>query len=161
MGLARPILIKRINNEIRELDRYLGLSISEVPDNAEFPIVLSIMLMNSPAKISENEMAREHGFDLVLSEEYPFERPRAKWKTDIFHPNIMMPNDGGFVCVKTLDNWSFGSNMTSFVKGVENLLADPNPMSPYGTDSCMRASRWYLENKPRFDARVSYGEKNA
>lgn len=161
MGLVRPILVKRINNEIHDLNRYLGLSISDIPEDAEFPIILSVSLRNSPAKTSETEVAREHGFNLVLSEEYPFERPRARWKTDIFHPNIMMPGDGGFVCVKTLDNWSFGSNMTSFVMGVENLLADPNPMSPYGTDSCIRASKWYTENRPRFDAKVSYGDGDA
>jgi ubiquitin-protein ligase len=161
MGLVRPILLKRINNEIDGLNTYLELSISNVPEDVEFPIVLSISLMNAPAQVSEDEVARGHQFDLILSEDYPFERPRANWRTQIFHPNIMMPEDGGFVCVKTLDNWSFGSNLTSFVVGVENLLADPNPMNPYGTDSCMQASKWCIANKPKFSANVSYGDKNA
>ena len=73
----------------------------------------------------------------------------------------MMPEDGGYVCVKILDNWNFGSNLTSFVMGLENLLADPNPKSPYGTDSCMKASRWYIENKPAFRAEVRFGDGNA
>lgn len=161
MGLVRPVLIKRINNEIDELNSYLGMSISDVPDDAEFPVMLSLSLTNAPARISETEISSEHRFDLALSEDYPFERPRAMWKTAIFHPNIMMPDDGGFVCVKTLDNWSFGSNLVSFVIGLENLLAEPNPMNPYGTKSCMKASKWFLKNKPKFDAKVSYGENNA
>ena len=161
MGLVRHILLKRVNNEIDELNKYLELTISNVPEDVEFPIVLSISLINAPARVSENEITQGHQFDLILSEDYPFERPRANWRTPIFHPNIMVPEDGGFVCVKTLDNWGFGSNLTSFVVGVENLLADPNPMNPYGTDSCMQASEWYIANKPKFSANVSYGDKNA
>lgn len=161
MGLVKPILVKRINNEIDDLNAYLELSISNVPEDVKFPIMLSISLINSSARASEKEIARGHQFDLILSEDYPFERPRAIWKTQIFHPNIMTPEDGGFVCIRSLDNWSFGSNLTSFVVGVENLLADPNPMNPYGTDSCIKASKWYIANKPKFSANVSYGDKNA
>ena len=161
MGLVRPVLIKRINNEILGLNDHLGLKIRAVPESAGFPIEISIALKNTQARISKEEIGREHLFIVIVSEEYPYERPRAKWMTPIFHPNIMMPGDGGFVCVKTLDNWSFGSSLLSFVKGVEQLISDPNPMNPYGTDSCMEAARWYVENKPKFEARVRYGGRDA
>lgn len=161
MGLVRPVLIKRINNEIRGLNDHLGIRIPPVPDDVEFPISISIALKNSPARISEEEVGNNHTFSIIVSDEYPYERPRAKWMTPIFHPNIMMPDDGGYVCVKTLDNWSFGSSLLSFVKGVELLINDPNPANPYGTDSCIEAAKWCLKNKPRFEAEVSYGEKNA
>ncbi|MCL1979382.1 MAG: ubiquitin-conjugating enzyme E2 [Methanomassiliicoccaceae archaeon] len=161
MGLVRPVLIKRINNEILGLNTYLGLKIQAVPEKAGFPIEISIALKNAQARISKDEMGNEHVFTIIVSEEYPYERPRAKWMTPIFHPNIMMPRDGGFVCVRTLENWSFGSSLLSFVKGVEQLISDPNPMNPYGTDSCMEAARWYVENKPRFEVRVRYGGRDA
>jgi len=161
MGLVRPVLIKRINNEIIGLNDQLGLRIHAVPENAEFPIEISIALKNAPARISKEEVGNEHVFSVIVSEDYPYERPRAIWITPIFHPNIMMPEDGGFVCVKTLDNWSFGSSLLSFVKGVELLIADPNPMNPYGTDSCMEAAKWYVKNKPRFEVKVRYGGRDA
>ena len=161
MGLVRPVLIKRINNEILGLNDHLGMRIRAVPENAEFPIEINILLKNIPARISKDEVGSEHMFSIIVSEEYPYERPRAKWMTPIFHPNIMMPEDGGFVCVKTLDNWSFGSSLLSFVKGVEQLIADPNPMNPYGTASCMEAAKWYVKNKPRFEAQVRYGGRDA
>jgi len=161
MGLVRPVLIKRINNEILGLNDHLGLRAYPVPENAEFPIEISIALKNAPARISPKEIGNEHVFSIIVSEDYPYERPRAKWMTPIFHPNIMMPEDGGFVCVKTLDNWSFGSSLLSFVRGVEQLIADPNPANPYGTDSCIRAAKWYSVNKPRFEAKVSYGGRDA
>ena len=161
MGLVRPVLIKRINNEILGLNDHLNMKIRPVPDNAEFPIEIQIVLKNTLAKISKDQTGGEHIFSIIVSEEYPYERPRAKWMTPIFHPNIMMPEDGGFVCVKTLDNWSFGSSLLSFVRGVEQLISDPNPKNPYGTVSCMEAAKWYLENKPRFEAKVSYGGRDA
>jgi len=161
MGLVRPVLVKRINNEVNGLNDYLGLRIPPIPANAEFPIEIQIGLQNAPAKISKTETGNSHAFSLIISEEYPYERPRAKWITPIFHPNIMMPEDGGLVCVKTLDNWSFGSSLLSFVKGVEQLISDPNPMNPYGTPSCMEAARWYKDNKPKFEAKVRYGGRDA
>lgn len=161
MGLVRPVLLKRLNNEINDLNGYLGLKIPDIPANAGFPVEIAIGLKNSPARISRDEMGGNHGFILKISEEYPYERPRAKWTTPIFHPNIMMPEDGGLVCVKMLDNWSFGSSLLSFVRGVESLIANPNPFNPYGTDSCMAAAEWYRDNRPSFEATVRYGDKSA
>jgi ubiquitin-conjugating enzyme E2 C len=161
MGLVRPVLIKRLNNEILALNGHLGIRIPAVPENARFPIEISIALKNAPAKVSKEKMGTDHVFAIIVSEDYPYEKPRAKWMTPIFHPNIMMPEDGGYLCVKTLDNWSFGSSLLSFVKGVEQLISDPNPMNPYGTDSCMDAARWYVANKPKFEAKVRYGGSDA
>jgi ubiquitin-protein ligase len=161
MGLVKPVLIKRINNEIAGLNEHLKIKIPPVPDNAAFPIEISIALKNAPARISRNAVGSEHNFVIIVAEDYPYEKPRAKWTTPIFHPNIMMPSDGGFVCVRTLDNWSFGSSLLSFVKGVEQLITDPNPANPYATDSCMEAAKWYVENKPKFEAKVRYGGKDA
>ena len=81
MGLVRPILLKRINNEIDNLNEYLELTIGNIPDSVEFPIILSIYLSNAPARASRDAEIRRHRFDLVISSDYPFERPRAKWKT--------------------------------------------------------------------------------
>lgn len=161
MGLVKPVLIRRLNNEMSDLDGYLGMRTGHIPDGVVFPIEIQISLGNIPARISRDETGSNHTFRMIITEEYPYERPRAKWLTPIFHPNIMMPEDGGLVCVKTLDNWSFGSSLLSFVKGLEQLVSDPNPMNPYGTESCMDAARWYLDNRPRFEASLSYGGRDA
>ncbi len=161
MGLVREVLIKRINNEVTDINEYLGLSIQPIPDNVSFPIELSIGLGNIPAHSSQTETISEHRFKLTISEDYPFEKPIALWLTPIFHPNIMMPEDGGNVCVRSLDNWSFGSSLLSFVKGVEQLIVDPNPASPYGTTSCVAAAKWFSQNKPKFEASVQFGDSNA
>jgi ubiquitin-conjugating enzyme E2 C len=86
-----------------------------------------------------------HKFMIIITENYPYEKPIVRWQTSIFHPNIMLPRDGGYVCTKLLDSWSFASNLLSFIKGVESLLAHPNPMNPYKTESCMLASEIFIK----------------
>jgi len=87
---------------------------------------------------------------ILISEDYPLERPIVKWQTPIFHPNIMPPEDGGYVCTKLLENWDFGSTLSVFIKGIESLLANPNPKNPFGCDSCTRAAAYF--NRNRYDA---------
>jgi ubiquitin-protein ligase len=83
--------------------------------------------------------------EITITPDYPYEKPIVRWQTPIFHPNIMLPMDGGYVCTKLLDSWSFSSNLLGFIKGVESLLANPNPMNPYKSESCMMASARFIE----------------
>lgn len=161
MGLAKPILLKRLNNEIGNLGNYLNIDLEEIPEDANFPITLSVNLSNIPARASRHRETDSHSFDLVISEEYPYERPRVIWQTEIFHPNIMMPEDGGFVCLRISESWNFGSGLISFIMGIENLLSSPNPANPYGTGTCTEAAEWYISNKPKFSAKLSYGGTDA
>jgi ubiquitin-protein ligase len=161
MGLAKPLLMKRLNNEIETLNDYFDTGLDSIPEDAGFPIILSVCLFNLPAKATRDKETDRHRFDLVISDEYPYERPRVNWRTEIFHPNIMMPEDGGLVCLKISENWNFGSNLISFIIGIENLISAPNPMNPYGTESCVAAAEWYSSNKPKFSAKVSYGGTDA
>jgi len=55
----------------------------------------------------------------------------------------MDPKDGGYVCTKLLQKWSFSSNLVSFIKGIESLLANPNPDNPYASESCTRAAEYF------------------
>jgi len=80
---------------------------------------------------------------MKITEEYPYEKPIVRWRTPIFHPNIMLPEDGGHVCTKLLDTWGFNSNLLAFIQGVESLLTNPNPLSPWGSKSCMAAAKYF------------------
>ncbi|MBM4237748.1 MAG: hypothetical protein FJ151_04610 [Euryarchaeota archaeon] len=89
----------------------------------------------------------EHRFSMIVSREYPFEKPLVIWKTPVFHPNIMMPEDGGHLCAKLLDDWSFNSTLLSFIKGIESLLLNPNPFSPFGSETCTAAAAYFNKAK--------------
>ena len=99
----------------------------------------------------------EHTYKVMINEEYPHEKPRARWETPIFHPNIMPPEDGGYVCIKLLDKWSFGSTLLSFMKAVEHLVMNPNALNPFGSDICSEASEFFLNNEAKINASVSFG----
>jgi hypothetical protein len=111
------------------------------------PVTVDVAMSDVPGpvlRMGKVEDCVEHAMQIVITQEYPYEKPIVRWLTPIFHPNIMLPRDGGYVCTKLLDSWNFSSNLLGFIKGIESLLANPNPMNPYRTDSCMLASERFI-----------------
>ena len=90
-----------------------------------------------------------HEFMVTITDNYPYEKPIVRWRTDIFHPNIMPPKEDGHVCTKLLDTWNFSSNLLAFINGIESLLAEPNPGNPWGSKTCMEAARYFAKNEYR------------
>ena len=148
MGLPMNVLRSRLINELAMCRNNLGHIIEcSDEDFQSLPVTLDIEMRQvpGPAIVGGDVIdRREHRLKIVITEDYPYEKPIVRWETPIFHPNIMLPRDGGYVCTKLLDTWNFSSNLLAFIKGVESLLANPNPMSPYKTDSCMMASELSL-----------------
>jgi ubiquitin-protein ligase len=162
LGLPRPVLIKRLTNELERCSGYIGSDIRFDPDKVTFPIEITVNMTNVPAYAKTDDevvQIKDHRYKVVINEEYPFEKPRARWETPIFHPNIMPPEDGGYVCIKLLDKWSFGSTLLSFMKAVENLVGSPNISNPFGLEICMESSRFYMDNETKINAYVSFGSK--
>ena len=143
MPLPEEVLVARLRNELAICERYLRHPISRSEENlSRFPMDSEIKLQKVPGAFVQNGrvMIRyNHCFRIVVTGDYPFEKPLVIWQTPIFHPNIMMPEDGGHLCTKLLEGWSFNSTLLSFIKGVESLLLNPNPNNPFGTDSCTAA----------------------
>ena len=151
MPLPREVLISRLRNELTMCQRCLRHPIDEV-DGAfqEFPVEVEISLVQIPAYELVNGRIQKrfhHRFHMAITEDYPFQKPLVTWATPIFHPNIMTPEDGGLLCNKLLEDWSFNSTLLMFVKGIEYLLLNPNPASPFGTESCTLAAEYF--NKVR------------
>ena len=144
MPLPPDLLKKRVRNELDNARKGLKEhSVEVVGDPARFPVMVKVTLRGVPGpELVDGKVVHrtEHIFLLEISEDYPYQKPLVIWGTPIFHPNIMVPDDGGFVCTRLLDDWSFDSNLLLFIKGIEVLLSSPNPSSPYGTDSCTRAA---------------------
>ncbi len=153
MPLPADLLRSRLRNEIEMCQRELRhhISISD-PSLSTFPVFLNVTLLRVPGPDwEEGKVVNRfvHRFGVVVSEEYPVEKPIVKWQTPIFHPNIMPPEDGGYVCTKLLENWDFSSNLVTFIKGVESLLVNPNPKNPFGNDTCTRAAQFFNRHKYR------------
>jgi len=153
MPLPVDVLRMRLSNEIAICQRELRhhISVSDVALSS-FPIMVNVTLLRVPGPDWEQGRVVHrfvHRMAVIISDEYPMEKPIVKWQTPIFHPNIMPPEDGGYVCTKLLENWDFSSNLMTFIKGIESLLASPNPKSPFGNDSCTRAAAHFNRIKYR------------
>ena len=149
MSLPMNVLRSRLINELAMCRNHLNYII-ECSDEefSKLPVTLDVAMkeVSGPVLVKGKITDRaEHELRIVITQEYPYEKPIVRWQTPIFHPNIMLPRDGGYVCTKLLDSWNFSSNLLGFIKGVESLLANPNPMNPYDTDSCMMASEKFID----------------
>ena len=153
MTLPMGLLRSRLLNELAMCRSNLDYSITCSDEGfSELPVTLEITMTGVPGPVLRNgavEDRTEHGMSITITPEYPYEKPIVRWQTPIFHPNIMLPRDGGYVCTKLLDAWNFSSNLLGFIKGVESLLANPNPMNPYRSDSCMLASEMFMNSPYR------------
>lgn len=157
MALPKPVLLRRIDRELKDCAEYLGSEFEFDPDKAEFPIRIEMHMSNVLAHESADRIVSEHDFFIVLTEDYGFKKPEIRWKSKIFHPNIMDPADGGYVCTKMLNEWEFNTRLPGFLKSLCFLVSNPNPMSPFGTDSCMAAARFFADHDSKFRGRVEYG----
>ena len=152
--LPKDILIMRVRQEIamckRKLDHIIAV---EDDDIVDIPTTIMVTLVNVPGPVMKEEEELDHKythqFTMMITDEYPYQKPIVRWQSEIFHPNIMPPEDGGYVCTKLLDDWTFQSNLTIFIKGVETMLANPNPANPYATETCLQAARYFSRHKYR------------
>jgi len=67
--------------------------------------------------------------EITLPPRYPFEPPRVRFVTPIYHPNI---DDGGRICLDTLKmqpqgSWSPSVNISTLLTSIRLLMAHPNP----------------------------------
>jgi len=153
MGLPLDLLKTRLKNEMVVCSRYLrhAIEMDEI-SSSPFPVEIKVDMKEIPAlELSEEGLRKreDHRFSIIINEEYPFEKPLVIWRTPIFHPNIMIPEDGGHVCIKLLDDWNLNSTVLSFIKGIEAMLMNPNPLSPFGTESCTRAAEYFNSSGTR------------
>ncbi|MBI5001108.1 MAG: hypothetical protein HZB92_06235 [Euryarchaeota archaeon] len=151
MGLPRDILAARVRNEISlckgQLQHQISVSDSSV---SSFPLELDVTMLKTPGPVlREGKVthAYTHKMKIIVTGNYPYEKPIVRWQSPIFHPNIMIARDGGYVCTKLLDDWSFASTLVTFIKGIESLLVSPNPGNPYASESCMLAADYFRKNK--------------
>lgn len=86
---------------------------------------------------------------------YPFEPPRCRFLTPLYHPNI---DSGGRICLDTLKtppagSWSPAVSLPSLLLSIRSLMAEPNPddgLVPEISDLYKRNPKeWHKEAKKR------------
>ncbi|CAK5061676.1 unnamed protein product [Meloidogyne enterolobii] len=67
--------------------------------------------------------------DIRLPNDYPFQPPKVKFITRIWHPNIS--SQTGAICLDILkDQWAASLTLRTVLLSVQNLLASPEPKDP-------------------------------
>lgn len=74
--------------------------------------------------------------ELQIPERYPFEPPKVRFVTPIYHPNI---DTGGRICLDTLKMppkgaWKPCLNISTVLTSIQLLMAEPNPEDPLMAD---------------------------
>jgi ubiquitin-protein ligase len=157
-SLPRPILVARLRNEVenaRKRTRHIVLV--DDPEFKQFPVTINITLRGAPGPVRRNGKVSQtdtHRLKLQVTQDYPYQKPIVQWMSEVFHPNIMTYSDGGFVCTRFLDDWTFNSELADFLRGLEALLQKPNPRSPYATCTCNDAAAYFLAEEARAAART-------
>lgn len=146
MGMARPLLLKRVMNDLDSLSEIPGILIPDIGEDFDLPATMTIKITGVRGYSAPGKVTEDHEFDLLLSEDFPYERPRVEWRTEIFHPNIMSPSEGGAVCIAGRDRWGFDSSLTDFIDAVTDLIKNPNPHNPLASKSCSAAAEWFLKH---------------
>lgn len=115
----------------------------EVPDApASFPMEFRVRLRGvTGKKLSGGKLVdtADNMFKLGIRRDYPFSKPLLVWQTDISHPNISHPSEGGVVCMRLLQEWRAERTLLSIVEGVAELLEHPNAAEPLNFPSCIAA----------------------
>lgn len=86
-----------------------------------------------------------YDIDIVLPKQYPFEPPKMKFQTKIWHPNIS--SQTGAICLDILkDQWSPALTIKTALLSLQALLCSPEPNDPQDAE----VAKMYLEKREMF-----------
>ncbi|XP_045176867.2 ubiquitin-conjugating enzyme E2 T-like isoform X2 [Mercenaria mercenaria] len=98
--------------------------------------------------------------EIQIPDRYPFEPPKVRFMTPIYHPNV---DTGGRICLDTLKMppkgaWKPCLNISTVLTSVQLLMAEPNPEDPLMTD----ISNEFKHNRALFEMNArKWTEKHA
>ncbi|KAK2726980.1 hypothetical protein QYM36_007725 [Artemia franciscana] len=71
----------------------------------------------------------KYNLEIVIPDDYPFDPPKVKFLTKIWHPNISSVT--GAICLDILKTqWAASMTVRSVLMSIQALLASPEPDDP-------------------------------
>mmetsp|Transcript_7854 Transcript_7854/g.11315 ORF Transcript_7854/g.11315 Transcript_7854/m.11315 type:complete len:194 (-) Transcript_7854:1692-2273(-) len=89
--------------------------------------------------------------NIDIPKQYPFEPPKMKFDTKIWHPNIS--SQTGAICLDILkDQWSPALTIKTALLSLQALLCSPEPGDPQDA----QVAKMYLNDRPKFDQTAKF-----
>jgi ubiquitin-conjugating enzyme (huntingtin interacting protein 2) len=89
--------------------------------------------------------------DIDIPKQYPFEPPKMKFITKIWHPNIS--SQTGAICLDILkDQWSPALTIKTALLSLQALLCSPEPTDPQDA----QVAKMYMNDRPQFDSTAKF-----
>lgn len=80
-------------------------------------------------------------FEFTVPDDFPYDRPRVKCATRIWHPNI---EETGAVCLNILrENYTPVIGLAHLVVGLQSMFTDVNPASPLNKEAAVQFEKDY------------------
>lgn len=116
----------RVQKELQECNKdtkVSGISIKPEADS------LSHLMGTIPGPVDSPYEGGSFLIDIVLPDGYPFEPPKMKFLTKVWHPNIS--SQSGVICLDILkDQWSPALTLKTALVSIQALLSAPEPDDP-------------------------------
>ncbi|KAL7560649.1 hypothetical protein ACA910_001333 [Epithemia clementina (nom. ined.)] len=89
--------------------------------------------------------------DIIIPKQYPFEPPKMKFMTKIWHPNIS--SQTGAICLDILkDNWSPALTIKTALLSLQALLCSAEPGDPQDAE----VAKMYTANRGEFERTAKF-----
>ncbi|KAL8250294.1 hypothetical protein R6Q59_033987 [Mikania micrantha] len=116
----------RVQKELQECNKDInvsGISVNPKLDN------LVNLIGTIPGPVGTPYEGGTFKIDIDLPDAYPFEPPRMKFATKVWHPNIS--SQSGAICLDILkDQWSPALTLKTALLSIQALLSAPEPDDP-------------------------------
>ncbi|XP_012255368.1 ubiquitin-conjugating enzyme E2 T-like [Athalia rosae] len=146
----------RLKREVERMMANPPEGISCYPNNDKIDN-LSVSILGPPGSPYEGGLFQ---LEVEIPESYPFEPPRLKFLTPVYHPNI---DESGRICMDLLKmppngGWKATINIENLLTAVQLLLRYPNPDDPL----MVEIADLYRFNKSEFEKKArKHTEDNA
>ncbi|KAI5674814.1 hypothetical protein M9H77_15178 [Catharanthus roseus] len=118
--------LARVQKELQECNRDVQVSGIRVSPKAD---CITHLIGSIPGPLGTPYEGGVFNIDITLPDGYPFEPPKMRFVTKVWHPNIS--SQSGAICLDILkDQWSPALTLKTALLSVQALLSAPEPDDP-------------------------------
>lgn len=139
----------RLTKELSEVGKDDATSgVKAVPVNPDNPRTLKGTIKGPEGTPYEGGVFQ---ITIVIPKQYPFEPPKMKFHTKIWHPNIS--SQTGAICLDILkDQWSPALTIKTALLSLQALLCSPEPGDPQDAE----VAKMYLNDRDNFNQTAKF-----